>query len=87
MLYHKGRYLYFVVFAGRRSILERYSRVDRKDLSRKEIARFLKANAARAKWIPDAGSKQQRFKRSDGKAEAAYGKVAGRPALTVRRSD
>src|SRR5207249_9945372 len=55
VLYHKDRYLYFVIFANGRSILERYSHVRGTDLSEKEIARFLKANAAGATWSP--GSK------------------------------
>ncbi len=87
VLYHKDRYLYFVIFAQRHSILERYSRFNGKDLSEKEIARFLKANAAGAKWIADDKSKERRFKRSDGKAEATYAEVDGHPTLTVRRSE
>src|SRR6266567_3224055 len=49
------------------------------DLCEKEIARFLKANAAGATWVPDKASKERRFKRSDGKAEAIYANVNGRP--------
>src|SRR5919197_4160515 len=84
VLYHKDRYLYFVIFDKGKSVLERYSRVDGHDLSDKEIARFLKANAAGAKWTPDNTSTERRFNRSDAKAEAMYGKVDGRPTLTVR---
>ena len=52
--YHKDRYLYFVVFNNGVSVLEKYSRVDGADLSEKEIAKFLKANAGRtATWIHD----------------------------------
>jgi hypothetical protein len=83
-LYHKDRYLYFVVFNNGVSVLERYSRVKGSDLSEKEIARFLKANAAGATWMPDDKSKERRFKRSDHKAEATYGKVDDRLTLTVR---
>src|ERR1035437_7415884 len=53
VVYHKDkdRYLYFVIFDKRRSVLERYSRIDKADLSPKEISRFLKANAVgRAGW-------------------------------------
>src|SRR6266403_2687724 len=46
-LYHKDRYLYFVVFDNGVSVLEKYSRVDGADLSEKEIAKFLKENASR----------------------------------------
>lgn len=86
ILYHRdqGRYLYFVIFANGRSVLEGYSHVKGNDLSEKEIARFLKANAAGATWLPDNRTKERRFTRSDGKAEATYANVDGRPTLTVR---
>ena len=84
VLYHKDRYLYFVIFDNGKSVLERYSHANGRDFSDKEIARFLKANAAGAKWTPDNTSTERRFKRSDAKAEATYGKVVGRPTLTVR---
>src|SRR5438094_6673811 len=83
VLYHKDRYLYFVIFANGRSILERYSHVKGTDLSEKEIARFLKANAAGATWSPGSKGKERRFKRSDGKTSATYGTMDGRPTLTV----
>jgi hypothetical protein len=86
-LYHKDRYLYFVVFDNGVSVLEKYSRVDGAELSEKEIAKFLKANAGRtATWIRDetGTSKERRFKRSDHKAEATCGKVDNRLTLTVR---
>jgi len=84
VLYHKDRYLYFVHFAGGRSVLEKYSHVNGSDLSEKEIARFLKANADGATWIPAARAGERRFKRSDGKAEATYVTRDSRPTLTVR---
>jgi hypothetical protein len=84
VLYRKDRYLCFVIFANGRSVLERYSHVKGTDLSEKEIARFLKANAGGATWTPDSTSKERRFKRSDNRAEATYSNVNGRPALTVR---
>jgi hypothetical protein len=89
VLYHRnqGRYLYFVIFAGGRSILEGYSRANGIDLSEKEIARFLKANAAGGTWMPAGTPKERRFKRSDGKAEATYGTVDERPTLTVRTKE
>src|SRR5207248_5568398 len=77
VLYHKDRYLYFVIFAEGRSVLERYSHVKGTDLSEKEIARFLKANAARAAWAPDNKSKERRFERSDHKAQATYANITG----------
>jgi hypothetical protein len=84
VLYHKDRYLYFVIFGEGRSVLEKYSHVKGTDLSEKEIARFLKANAARATWAPDNKAKERRFERSDHKAEATYSNITGRPTLTVR---
>jgi hypothetical protein len=84
VLYHKDRYLYFVIFANGRSFLERYSHVNGTDLSEKEIARFLKANADGAPWIPADTAKGRRFRRSDGKAEATYAPMDSRPTLTVR---
>ena len=84
VLYHKNRYFYFVIFANGRSILERYSHLKATDFSEKEIARFLKGNAAGGTWSPDNRSKDRRFERSDHKAEATYGKTNGSPALTVR---
>ena len=84
VLYHKDRYLYQVTFANGRSVSETYFNVTGTDLTEKEITAFLKANAAKATWTPDSSAKERRFKRSDGKAEATYGPVNGRPALTVR---
>ena len=83
VVYAKGRYLYMVTFANSRSILESYSRANGTDLSEKEIAKFLKANSA-AKWVPANTGTERRFKSSDGTAEATYGILNGRPALTVR---
>jgi hypothetical protein len=86
ILYHRDRspYLYFVIFANGRSVLEGYSRVKGTDLSEKEIARFLEANAAGGTWLAAGTSSERRFKRSDDKAEATYATVDGRPTLTVR---
>jgi hypothetical protein len=82
VLYHKDRYLYEVLFANGRSVSETYFNMKGTDLSEKEIMRFLKANGG--SWTPDNTAKDRRFKRSDGKAEATYGNVNGRPGLTVR---
>jgi hypothetical protein len=84
VLYHKGRYLNLVIFANGRSISESYSHMNGKDLSEKEIAKFLKLNAAGGTWIPANTPKERRFKRSDNRAEATYGSTSGRRALTVR---
>jgi len=84
VLYHKDRYLYDVTFANGRSVSETYFHVKGTDLSEKEIMRFLKANAAGSTWTAENTTKERRFSRSDDKAEATYGTVRGRPALTVR---
>ncbi len=84
VLYHKGQYLYLVIFANDRSISESYSHMNGTDLSEKEIAKFLKVNAAGRTWIPANTSKERHFKRSDNRAEATYGSASGRRALTVR---
>ena len=84
VLYHKDQYLYLVVFANGRSVSESYSHMKGTDLSEKEIAKFLKLNAAGGTWIPASTSKERRFKRSDHRAEATYGTASGRRALTVR---
>ena len=83
VVYTKGRYLYMVTFANSRSISESYSRVDGKDLSEKEITNFLKANSG-AKWVQSNTGSERHFRSSDGAAEATYGLLNGRPALTVR---
>ena len=84
VIYHKGQYVYLVIFANDRSISESYSHIKGTDLSEKEIAKFLKVNAAGGTWIPADTSKERRFKRSDNRAEATYGSARGRRALTVR---
>jgi len=84
VLYHKDRYLYDVTFANGRSVSETYFHVKGTDLSEKEIMRFLKANAAGSTWTAENTTKERRFSRSDDKADATYGTVSGRPALTVR---
>jgi hypothetical protein len=83
VVYTKDRYLYMVTFANSRSIVESYSRADGKDLSEKEMTKFLKANSG-AKWETSSTGKERHFRTSDGAAEATYGILNGRPALTVR---
>jgi len=83
VVYAKDRYLYMVTFANSRSIAESYSRANGRDLSEKEITKFLKANSG-AEWIPLNTGAERHFKTSDGSAEATYGILNGRPALTVR---
>ena len=60
-----------------------YCRLDSKNLSNKEISRFLKANAGPATWTRNDVSVERRFERSDRKAEASYQEVDERPTLKV----
>ena len=83
VVYAKGRYLYMVTFANNRSISESYSRANGAGLAEKEIAKLLRANSA-AKWVASNSGTERHFKSSDGTAEATYGILNGRPALTVR---
>jgi hypothetical protein len=83
VVYTQGRYLYMVTFSNNRSISESYSRANGSDLSEKEITKFLKANSG-AKWVPTSTGAERRFRTIDGSAEATYGILNGRPALTVR---
>ena len=84
-LYQKNPYRYLVVFDNQMSVLEKYSRVDGKDLSEKEIAKFLRANAGRtAKWASATSKEGRVFERSDHKAEATCDKENNRLTLTVR---
>lgn len=85
--FHKNKnpYVYVVLFDKGMSVSEKIWRVDGRELTEKEIAKFLKQNAARANWA-NKNDKERRFERSDHRAEAVYGKVDGRPTLTVRRT-
>jgi hypothetical protein len=63
-----------------------YARTNQAELSSKEIAAFLKANAAGATWIPVPANNKaagREWKRSDHRAKAAYFRLGGRPTLTV----
>jgi hypothetical protein len=88
ILYHHDRYLYYVIFDHDVSISERYSYYEQRDLSEKEVAHFLKANAGRKlTWravTNRPGSAIRSFERSDGKAEAKVTKVDDRIMLTVK---
>ena len=83
VVYSKDRYLYMVTFSNSRSVSESYSRANGKDLSEREITKFLKANS-RANWTSTSTGTERHFESSDGAAVATYGILNGRPALTVR---
>jgi hypothetical protein len=86
IVYQKDRYLYQVVFEHAVSVSEEYSRVDRADLSEKEIARFLKRNAGpKMTWnrVDAADPKPAtRFERSDHLAEAML--IRGKTGLALK---
>src|SRR6476620_11556977 len=70
-LYEKGEFIYDVIFRDGVSVFEMYARANQGELSSKEIAAFLKANAAGATWIPtEAKPAGREWKRSDHKAKA-----------------
>ena len=74
VFYHKDRYLYYVIFDRGISVSERYSRYDRKDLSPKEVAKFLKMNAGRAmKWDPRSEERGQKSEK-----QGAWSKESGK---------
>lgn len=83
-LYEKGDHTYMVIFRGGVSVFEMCARVDQADLSSKEIASFLKANAGGAAWVAvDNKGAGREWKRSDHNAKASYVRLGGRPTLTV----
>lgn len=82
---NKNPYVYVVLFDKGMSVSEKISRIDGREFTEKEIAKFLKQNAARAKWT-NKNDKERGFERSDHRAEAVYGKVDGKPTLTVRKT-
>jgi hypothetical protein len=83
--YEKGGFTYDVIFRDGVSVFEMYARTNQAELSSKEIAAFLKANAAGATWIAaKAKPAGLEWKRSDHKAKAAYFRLGGgRPTLSV----
>jgi hypothetical protein len=83
-LYEKGEYTYNVIFRGGVSVFEMYARANQTELSSREIATFLKSNAAGATWVEaERKAAGREWKRSDHKAKAAYFRLGGRPTLTV----
>jgi hypothetical protein len=85
-LYERGEFIYNVIFRDGVSVFEMYARANQAELSSKEIAAFLKANAAGATWVPvpaNIKAAGREWKRSDHKAKAAYFREGARPTLTV----
>ena len=67
MTYKKNPYLYHVLFKNLQSVSEEYLRTDGKDLSNKEIQRFLKANGR--DWTRE-GADGKKWRRKDGRLVA-----------------
>jgi hypothetical protein len=86
-LYEKSGIVYSVMFVHGVSVFEMYSHAKGSDLSAKEIAAFLKANAAGATWTSFNKGAAREFKRSDRKAKASYSRFVGRPTLIVMSTE
>lgn len=83
VLYHNDKYYFFVVFKNLHSISEAYSRGDGNKLSKKEISRFLQANAGRSRWAANTLLPDGKLERADHKAEASFTEIDGRVMLQV----
>ena len=83
VLYHNDKYYFFVVFKDLHSISEAYARGDGNKLSKKEIARFLQANAGHSRWPAKTLSPDGKMERADHKAEASFTEIDGRVMLQV----
>jgi len=78
-----GEYLAVVQFFKGHSVAEAYSRVDRHQLSQKELSIFLEGNSAGNKWEKKPGKKAF-WTRSDKRAQAWYETVKGYPTLLIQ---
>jgi hypothetical protein len=84
VIYHKDKYFYQVLYEDLRSVREEYSHVDGTDLSAKEVAKLLKANAGRTTWHEVGSGHEKKWERSDHRAEASFIDQDGVRALQVR---
>jgi hypothetical protein len=73
---------YIAMVLNGHSVAEAYSRVDRHELSQKEMSIFLAVNSLGNKWEKKPGKKAA-WIRSDHKAHASYETVTGRPTLMI----
>ena len=81
-MYQKGDYLILVQFLRRYSCAESYTRVDRHDLSDKEISTLLEKNSNEQEWNKDPN--KLAWERSDHKARAWCETLSGRPSLLIQ---
>jgi len=81
-MYEKGNYVILVQFLNGLSLAESYTRVDKQELSEKEISAFLEGSSNERAWIKAAD--KQAWERSDHKARAWYQTLSGRPTLLIQ---
>ena len=78
----RGEYHALVQFLKGHSIAEAYSRVDKGQLSEKEMSIFLQGNSGGKEWIKDPS--KLAWERSDHHAKAWYETLSGRPTLLIQ---
>jgi len=81
-VYEKGNYVILVQFLRGLSLAESYTRVDKLELSEKEISAFLEGSGNGRSW--DKQPDKMAWERSDHKARAWYQTLSGRPTLLVQ---
>lgn len=84
VLYHNDKFYFLVLFKDLHSISEAYARGDGNKLSKKEISRFLRANAGTSHWPADTISLDGKLERADHKAEASFTEIDGRLMLQIK---
>jgi hypothetical protein len=80
-VYEKGNYVILVQFLKGLSLAESYTRLDKQELSEKEISAFLEGSSNDRPWNKDPD--RAAWERSDHKAHAWYQKLSGRPTLFI----
>jgi hypothetical protein len=81
-VYEKGNYVILVQFLKGLSLAESYTRVDKQELSEKEISAFLEGSGNDRPWNKDPD--RAAWERSDHKAHAWYQTFSGRPTLLIQ---
>jgi len=81
-MYEKGNYVILVQFFKGLSLAESYTRVDKLELSEKEISAFLEGSGNERPW--NKAADKQAWERSDHKARAWYQTLSGRPTLLIQ---
>jgi hypothetical protein len=81
-VYEKGNYVILVQFLKGYSMAESYTRIDKQELSEKEISAFLEGSSNERTWSkqPD----KQAWERTDHRARAWLQTVSGRPTLLIQ---